>query len=435
LLAGILAGLAPAWRFTKINLNDTLKQGLGRSGSDTGGPRTRSALLISEVALSVMLLIGAGLMIRSLWVLERVNPGFDPQNVLSMDLGVTRKLDSPSRLINFYQEVLRQVRTLPGVDSAGVIDSLPLTGGSNQPVAIEGRPPAMMSDQPEVAVRLISTGYLRAMKIPVVQGRDFSDADSADRQSVVLISESMARRFWPSENPIGKHLTLTFSPGKIREIIGVVGDVKQTGLDVNEPAATLYAPLTQVSAPAMADWHAISMFLVVRTVSQPASLISAVSNTVHQVDKEVAIHDVITMDDFLAESLAQQRFNMLLLASFAALALVLAAVGIYSVLSYTVRRRTREIGVRIALGAQIGDVVSLVMRDGMRPTLIGAVIGLIGALIFGRLLVHLIYGVRASDPLTFLVVSLFLMAIAVIACIAPAWRATRVDPMKALREE
>lgn len=435
LLAGILAGLAPAWRFTKINLNDTLKQGLGRSGSDTGGTRTRSALLISEVALSVMLLIGAGLMIRSLWVLERVNPGFDPRNVLSMDLGVTRKLDSPSRLINFYQEVLRQVRTLPGVDSAGVIDSLPLTGGSNQPVAIEGRPPAMMSDQPEVAVRLISTGYLRAMKIPVVQGRDFSDADSADRQSVVLISESMARRFWPSENPIGKHLTLTFSPGKIREIIGVVGDVKQTGLDVNEPAATLYAPLTQVSAPAMADWHAISMFLVVRTVSQPASLISAVSNTVHQVDKEVAIHDVITMDDFLAESLAQQRFNMLLLASFAALALVLAAVGIYSVLSYTVRRRTREIGVRIALGAQIGDVVSLVMRDGMRPTLIGAVIGLIGALIFGRLLVHLIYGVRASDPLTFLVVSLFLMAIAVIACIAPAWRATRVDPMKALREE
>jgi predicted permease len=435
LLAGILAGLAPAWRFTKINLNDTLKQGLGRSGSDTGGTRTRSALLISEVALSVMLLIGAGLMIRSLWVLERVNPGFDPQNVLSMDLGVTRKLDSPSRLINFYQEVLRQVRTLPGVDSAGVIDSLPLTGGSNQPVAIEGRPPAMMSDQPEVAVRLISTGYLRAMKIPVVQGRDFSDADSADRQSVVLISESMARRFWPSENPIGKHLTLTFSPGKIREIIGVVGDVKQTGLDVNEPAATLYAPLTQVSAPAMADWHAISMFLVVRTVSQPASLISAVSNTVHQVDKEVAIHDVITMDDFLAESLAQQRFNMLLLASFAALALVLAAVGIYSVLSYTVRRRTREIGVRIALGAQIGDVVSLVMRDGMRPTLIGAIIGLIGALIFGRLLVHLIYGVRASDPLTFLVVSLFLMAIAVIACIAPAWRATRVDPMKALREE
>jgi predicted permease len=435
LLAGILAGLAPAWRFTKINLNNTLKQGLGRSGSDTGGTRTRSALLISEVALSVMLLIGAGLMIRSLWVLERVNPGFDPQNVLSMDLGVTRKLDSPSRLINFYQEVLRQVRTLPGVDSAGVIDSLPLTGGSNQPVAIEGRPPAMMSDQPEVAVRLISTGYLRAMKIPVVQGRDFSDADSADRQSVVLISESMARRFWPSENPIGKHLTLTFSPGKIREIIGVVGDVKQTGLDVNEPAATLYAPLTQVSAPAMADWHAISMFLVVRTVSQPASLISAVSNTVHQVDKEVAIHDVITMDDFLAESLAQQRFNMLLLASFAALALVLAAVGIYSVLSYTVRRRTREIGVRIALGAQIGDVVSLVMRDGMRPTLIGAIIGLIGALIFGRLLVHLIYGVRASDPLTFLVVSLFLMAIAVIACIAPAWRATRVDPMKALREE
>jgi predicted permease len=436
LLAGILAGLAPAWRFTKTNVNEALKQGLGRSASDSGGTRTRSVLLVFEVALSVMLLIGAGLMIRSLWMLEKVNPGFDPQNVLTMDVGVAhKKFDTPVRENNFFQDVLQHVRALPGVDSAGVIDSLPLHGGSNQPIAIEGRPAAVMADQPEVAVRVISPGYLRAMRIPVLQGRDFSDADAPDRPATVLISESMAHRFWPNESPLGKHLTLTFSPEKTREIVGIVGDVKQTGLDVDQPAATLYRPLSQVSASAMADWHSVAMFLVVRGSSQPESLISSVSNAVHQVDKEVPLHDIITLNDFLADSLVQQRFNMLLLASFAALALLLAGVGIYSVLSYTVRRRTREIGVRMALGAQVRDVLLLVMREGMRPAMIGVAIGVIGALAFGRLLVHLIYGVRAADPVTFLVVAIFLAAIAAVACLGPAWRATKIDPMRALRDE
>lgn len=435
-LAGILAGVAPAWRFTRINVNDALKQGLGRTGSDSGGNRTRTALLVSEVALSLMLLIGAGLLIRSLWALESVNPGFDSHNLLTMDVGVTRKkFDTPLRQSEYFNEVLQRVRTLPGVDSAGVIDSLPLTGGSNQPIAIEGRPAAIMSDQPEVAVRCITPGYVKTMRIPVLQGRDFTDADATDRPAVVLISEAMAKRFWPNESPLGKHLTLTFSPGRVREIVGVVGNVKQSGLDVDEPVATLYTPVNQLSAPAMADWRSFAMFMVVRTSSRPTSLVSAVTNAVHQIDKEIPIHDIVTMDDFLAESLAQQRFNMLLLGAFAGLALVLAAIGIYSVLSYVVRRRTREIGLRIALGAETHDVIAMVLREGMRPTIIGMVIGLAGAFIFGRFLVHVIYAVRPSDPLTFLAVTLLLGGIALIACIVPAYRATKVDPMKALREE
>jgi predicted permease len=273
------------------------------------------------------------------------------------------------------------------------------------------------------------------MRMPVLQGRDFTDSDAADRSNVILISESMARRFWPNENPLGKHLTLTFFPGRVREIVGVVGDVKQDGLEVQEPSATLYMPVAQLSAPAMADWRSFPMFVVVRTTTRPTSLISAVTNAVHQVDKEIPIHDMVTMDDFLAESLAQQRFNMLLLAAFAGLALVLAAIGIYSVLSYVVRRRTREIGLRIALGAETRNVIAMVLREGMRPALIGIVIGLAGAFILGRLLVHMIYGVHPSDPLTFAAVTLLLGGIALIACIAPAYRATKVDPMKALREE
>lgn len=433
-LAGILAGTAPAWRFTKINVNDALKQGLGRGSADSGGNRTRSALLVTEVALSLMLLIAAGLMIRSLWALESVNPGFDAHNVLTMDLGIPQnKFDSLSRENEFFTEVLQRVRSLPGVDSAGMINSLPMTGGSNQPIAIEGRPAAMMSDQPEVAVRLISPGYMRAMHIPVAQGRDLNDADAPDRPATILISESMARQFWPNESPLGKRLTLTFFPGVVHEIVGVVGDVKK-GLNVDEPSATLYMPFSQLSIP-KADWNSFPMFLVVRTTSQPTSLVSAVTNAVHQLDQEIPIHDIVTMDDFLVQSVSQQRFSMLLLASFAGLALLLAAIGIYSVLSYVVKRRTREIGVRIALGAETRDIIAMVLREGMRPAASGMLIGLIGAFIFARFMHHVIYGVRPADPLTFVAVCLLLGTIALIACIVPAYRATQVEPMKALREE
>lgn len=435
-LAGILAGVAPAWRFTKTNVNDALKQGVGRTDSDAGGNRARTVLLVAEMALSLMLLVGAGLMIRTLWALQSVNPGFDSHNVTTMSLGITqRKFDSAAREIQFFDQVLQRVRSLPGVDSAGTIDNLPIEGGSNQPVAIEGEPPRPMADQPEVAVRTITPGYFRAMRVPVLQGRDFTDDDSAGRPAVVIVSDSMARRFWPNQSPIGKHLTLTFFPGAWREVIGVVGDVKQSGLDSDEPSATTYWPVAQVTPAADTDWRSFSLQLVVRSNVQPSVLISGIRDAVRKIDPEVPLNNVMSLDDFVSQSFTQRRFNMLLLSAFAGLALILAGVGMYSVLSYAVKRRTREIGIRVALGAQTYDVVKTVLIQGLRPTVTGLVIGLGGTLLLSKFLASLVYGVKVSDPLNLVVVSILLMLVAILACVLPAYRASKIEPMKALREE
>jgi len=438
-LTGVLAGLAPALRLTRVDLNEALKQGLGRTDSDSGGTRTRGVLVVSEVALSLMLLIGAGLMIRSLWMLRSVDPGLDPNKVLTMRVGIpvpSTRFPTPLQQSNFFNDVLQRVRALPGVESAGVIDALPLTGGGSiQPIAIEGRPAQQMADQPEVAVRTVSPGYIRAMHIPLLRGRDFSDADTAGRPEAVVISESMAKRFWPSANALGKHLTLTFFLDGPREIVGIVGDVKDSGLDVTDPVATLYMPLAQFSTPLLGGWTSFPMSLVVRTNSNPSSLTSAVTGAVRQVDSELPLLQIRTMQDVMGESLSQQRFNMLLLAIFAGLALLLAAIGIYSVLSYSVKRRVREIGIRMALGAQIRDVLRLIVIEGMRPTLIGVAIGLAGALALGRVLANLIYGVKPTDPITFGAVSVLLASVALFASLIPAYRATKVEPMKTLRDE
>jgi len=437
LLTGIAAGILPAFRLVKADLNEALKQGLGRTDADSGGLRTRSALVVSEVALSLVLLIGAGLFIRSLWRLHAVDPGFDPHNVLTMYVAVPgKKLASPGQQASFFEQILQRVEALPGVDSASVIDNLPLDGGgSHQPIAIEGRPNLPMAEQPEVDVRLASAQYMRVMHIPVLRGRDFNQADVADRPGVVLISESMAKRFWPNEDPIGKHLTLTFFPDKTREIVGVVGNTKLEALNETRDTATLYMPLDQLSVPSTGGWNSFGMSLAVRTTANPTGVVSAVSNAVHQVDRDTPVLSVRTMDDILAESLSSQKVNMLLLAAFAGLALLLAAVGIYSVLSYSVRRRVREIGIRMALGAQIGDVLRMVVSDGMRPALIGVGIGLVAALALGHLLSSLIYGITATDPFTFGAVALLLGLVALCASAIPAYRASRVEPMKALRDE
>jgi putative ABC transport system permease protein len=436
LFAGIVAGLLPALRFTKTDVNEALKQGQSRGSSDSGS-KTRGLLVVSEVALSLVLLIGAGLMVRTLWQLSNIQPGFDPQGVLTMSVSVPANIfATPSAQVAFFERVLQQVRTTPGVESAGAIDDLPMgNGGSHQPVAIEGQPVVPMADQPEVDVRLVSPGYLRTMRVPLLRGRDLTDSDVAGRTPTVLISESMARRFWPNENPLGKHLTLTFYPDAVREIVGVVGDVKLDSLDENRPVATVYWPLDQIFASPSEPWRSFGMSLTVRLSVDPMAAASAVTSAVHQVDPEAPVIDVISMNELISRSLSPQRSNMLLLAAFAGLALLLTAVGIYSVLSYAVRRRVREIGIRMALGASHSDVLRMVVADGMKPILLGVGIGFAVALALGRVVSSLIYGVLPTDPLTFAAVALLLVAVGLLATAVPAYRATSVEPIRTLRDD
>ena len=437
LLTGILAGLLPALRLANADPANALKQGLGRTDAASGGVGTRNVLVVSEVALSLILLVGAGLLIRTLWQLRAVNPGFDPQGVLTMHVSVSgKKFPTPERQVNFFHQVLGRLRALPGVESAGAIDDLPLDGGgSHQPVTIEGQPQLPMSEQPEVDVRLVSPGYLKTMRIPLLKGRDFNDADVPGRTAAVLVGESMTKRFWPNEDPIGKRLTLTFFPGITREVVGVVGDVKLEALNETRPTALLYANLAQMTAPATGDWRSFGMTIAVRSIPDPTSIASAATNAIHDVDRETPVLDIRTMMSVVGESLTQQRFNMLLLASFAALAMVLAAVGIYSVLAYAVRQRVREIGIRIALGARLSDVLRLILAQGMKPTVLGLVIGLGGSLALGHVLSSLVFGVSVRDFTTLGFVSLLLLAVGFMASLIPAWRATTVDPMRTLRDE
>jgi putative ABC transport system permease protein len=436
-LAGVLAGLIPSLRFSRVDVNEALKLGQTRGSSDSGGGKTRNLLVISEVALSLVLLVGAGLMVRTLLELRSVSPGFDSSKVLTMDVSVGRtKFPTPAAAINFFNEVLQRVRAVPGIESAGVIDSLPLNGGgSHQPFSIAGRPVLPMADQPEVDVRMISPGYLPAMHVPVIRGRDFQDSDAAGRPGTALISESLARRFWPHEDPIGKHLTLTFFPDVVREVVGVVGNVKLDSLNETRPVDAIYVALAQMTVPKGSTFQSFGLTLAARASSDPRGVISAVTDAVHQVGSDVPVLNVLSMDEIIAQSVSPQRFNVFLLSSFAGLALLLAAVGIYGVLSYAVRRRVREFGIRMALGATESDVLRLVVTDGMKPILLGVAIGLAAALALSRLIASLIFGVRPTDPLTFAAVSVLLIAIGIVANIVPAYRATRIEPVRTLRDE
>ena len=437
IVIGLLAGLLPAIHLTRANVSQTLKEGLGRTDADSGGKRTRSTLVVVEVSLALVLLVGAGLMIRSFQYLRKVNPGFESHGVLTMTAAVSRaKFSQPRQQVSFFERVLERARTLPGVVAAGVIDDLPLgQGGSHQPISVEGGPVVPMAEQPEVDVRLISAGYMSALRIPVLRGRDFDNGDVAGRPATILISAALARQFWSHEDPIGKHITLTFFPGVAREIVGIVGDVKSDGLDQTRSTSTLYLPLGQVTADSSQPWSSFPMTFVVRCASEPATMVSAVSNAIREVDPEIPVRDVLTMDDVVATSLSQHRLNLLLLGAFAGLALFLAAIGIYSVLSYSVRRRVQEIGIRMALGASLRDVLRMIVFEGMKPTLLGVAIGGVGALAFGRVMSSLIFGVKTTDAITFVAVAAVLAAIALLASIVPAYRAAKVDPMLALRYE
>ena len=433
--AGVLAGLVPSLRFSRVDANEALKQGT-RGSSDSGG-KTRNLLVVCEVALSLVLLIGAGLMVRTLWELRNVRPGFDSSNVLTMSVAVpSDRFPSPATQVNFFQETLQRVRALPGVEDAGAIDDLPLGGGgSHQPFSIEGRPMLPMAEQPEVDVRMVSPGYLRAMRVPIIRGRDFADSDAAGPPAVAVISAALARRFWPNEDPLGKHLTLTFFPGIPREIVGIVGDVKVDSLNETRPVDTIYVAASQLTPAVGEVFRSFGLTLTVRTKSDPHGAVSAVTDAIHQVGPDIPVTDVLSMDDVIAQSMSPQRFNMVLLAAFAGLALLLAAVGIYGVLSYSVRRRVREIGIRMALGASQSNILRLVVGDGMKPILIGVAIGLTAAVALSRFMASLVFGVPPTDLLTFTVVALLLVVVGIVANTLPAYRATRVEPVRTLREE
>jgi putative ABC transport system permease protein len=433
---GLLAGLVPGWRLANTDVNEALKQGAGRTGSDSGGTHTRSVLVVAEVALSLVLMVGAGLMIRTLWALHQVDTGCDAKNVETMSLSVPpTKYAGPAEESTALNQILNRLRALPGVTAAAGTDALPLQGGSTQPIAIAGRPVQALADQPEVAVRVTTPGYLKTLQVPLLRGRDISESDSANGPQVVLISESMAKRFWPSQDPIGQHLTLSFFPGITRAVVGIVGDVKIAGLDQAQPIATIYYPLAQLTTPPSVDWRAFGFTLAVRTSGDPAAMGPTIVKAIHEVDASVPVVDVQPMEAIVNDSLTQPRLTMMLLAGFAGLALLLAAVGIHSVLAYSVRRRVREIGIRMALGAQIDDVLRMVVIDGLKPTLVGVAIGTAGSLALGSVLTKVVFGVSTQDVPTFLTVTLVLIVVGVAASVAPAWRAAQVQPVEILHDE
>jgi putative ABC transport system permease protein len=327
--------------------------------------------------------------------------------------------------------MLQRVRTLPGVESAAATDGVPFQGASNLPIAIDGQPSVPLSEQPIVIARLVGTGYLQAMGMRLLAGRDFSQDDRSGRELTVLVSEAMARQFWPNQNPIGQRIRFGLIPGDPRRVVGIVNDVKLTGLSVKEPVAAAYLPVPQLLGAAPFGF----ITLIVRTTTNPEALAPAIIRTVHGLNPDLPVRDVLTMSDLVDQSLGQQRFAMVLISTFAGLAALLAAVGIYSVLSFSVGQRIPEIGIRRALGASAATVVRTVVGEGLAPALIGVAVGLVAASALGSVMTTLLFGVGPRDAVTFATVALGVMAIAFAATLVPAYRATRIDPLLALRTE
>jgi putative ABC transport system permease protein len=427
LLAGILLGLAPAARACRANLNELLKEGSRPATTMLGRRRIPDLLVVSELALATVLLVGGGLLLKSYASLENVKPGFQAQKLLTLNVYLpSSRYPDNSKRASFFEQALERIKGLPSVQSAGASVTLPLSGDWwTADFSIEGRP--FPADQQPVAEReSVSPDYFRTMGIPLLKGRLFTEEDRDGKLPAVIINQTMATRFWPGVDPIGKRLLGLTDKYEWQEIVGVVGDVKHDGLDSASGLQT-YVPYLQVPS----SWMAI----VVRTTSDPHSLVSSVSRQIYAVDREQPVVKVRTMEEILSDSIADRRTSAFLLGAFAAVACLLAAVGIYAVISHSVTQRTHEIGVRMAMGAQEADTLKLVVGQGFRLALTGTGMGLAASLATTRLLQAMLFGIKPTDPATFLAVGLLLPGVALLACYIPARRAVRVDPIVALRQE
>ena len=428
LLTGIIFGLAPALRASRVDLNKVLKDGGRSSVGGAGHQRIRKLLIISEVALSLVLLIGAGLLIRSYQRIVNASPGFNPNNVLSLRLSLpAARYSTPDSVFSFYKRLGDRVKELPGIESVGMNFFLPLSSNSAAwgPITIEGYVPKTASELIISNERFISPDYLRVMGIPLIKGRDFDERDIKGSPEVIIVNEELARRFWPDEDPIGKRIQRG-GKGPWRKVVGVVRDDKEFSLE-NEPPITLFHPIEQFTIG--------SRYFVARTSADPAPMIAAVNEEIRALDPELPAYDVSTMQQRVHDTLARRRFSMFLLGVFAAFAVVLAAIGIYGVMTYWVNQRTHEIGIRMALGAGQRNILQLVIRQASVLVSAGVIAGLAGAFALTRVMSSLLFGVSATDRFTFIVISLLLAAVALLASYVPARRATKVDPMVALRQE
>jgi putative ABC transport system permease protein len=439
MLAGIISGLTPAWHASNLDLNELLKEGGRGAMSGERGARLRGVFVIAEMALAVALLVGAGLMIRSFLRLQATDPGLDPRNLLTMRLLLPASAypstdEGGTKRTTFFEQTIKRINAIPGVQSASVVSMLPLNRGLalttfNLPILFEGAPEPEISARPRADVRLVNSDFFKTMGIPIRMGRGFTEREIIENDArVIIINETMARQFWPNESPLGRRIKLNREE-KWDEIIGVVGDIKTTDLD-GEIQPTAYWPHH--------SWAFVFGVLVARTNVEPASLAPSIIREVHSMEQETAIGDVRTMENVVWRSIARPRFNTLLVSTLAFVALALAVAGIYGVMSYAVSQRTREIGVRMALGANQADVLKLVIKHGMKLTLIAVTLGLVISLALARLLsgwLGWLYQVKPIDPVTFVAVSLLLSLVAFLACFIPAWRATKLDPMETLRHE
>jgi putative ABC transport system permease protein len=431
LLTGIFFGIIPALQATNLNLNETLKEGGGKATESKGRLRLRGLLVAGEIALALVLLVGAGLMIKSLYRLQQVDLGFDPANVVTMRLALPQsKYPEPVRQRDFFDRLTKRIDALPGVTSVGLVNFLPLSGSGNQRnISVEGKPENPIN----VEFRISNAEYFRSLNIPLREGRSLEESDRENSTYVTVVNETFTKVFLPGEAPLGKRVKMggLNSPFRWLEIVGVVKDVKHRGLDL-DPRPEMYISYLQ---PPLANWNLQNIFIAVRSEVSPETLLPFLREAVKELDNDQPIYSVYTMNQLVSRSIAPRRFNMVLMGIFSALALLLASIGIYGVMSYAVTERTHEIGIRMALGAQTVDVLRLVIGQGMKLAVIGVGVGLIAAFALTRLMESLLFKVSATDALTFAVITLLLTGVALAACYIPARRAMKVDPMVALRYE